>query len=44
MVRVIIYDWLNFKLLRYDVIFFKKRMFGVKFVGWIEVEIDEWLL
>ncbi|HHF8530937.1 TPA: AlpA family phage regulatory protein, partial [Escherichia coli] len=28
---------------RYDSTFPKKRMLGVKSVGWVEAEIDEWL-
>ena len=43
MARATIYDWLNPKSPRYDATFPKKRMLGVKSVGWIEAEIDEWL-
>ncbi|HAX4451988.1 TPA: AlpA family transcriptional regulator [Escherichia coli] len=43
MARATIYDWLNSKSPRYDSTFPKKRMLGVKSVGWVEAEIDEWL-
>lgn len=42
--RATIYDWLNPKSPRYDETFLKKRMLGAKSVGWVESEIDEWLL
>lgn len=42
--RATIYDWLNPKSPRYDKTFPKKRMLGAKSVGWVESEIDEWLL
>ncbi|CAG8947086.1 AlpA family transcriptional regulator [Escherichia coli] len=42
--RATIYDWLNPKSPRYDETFPKKRMLGAKSVGWVESEIDEWLL
>ena len=42
MARATIY-WLNPKSPRYDASFPKKRMLGVKSVGWVESEIDEWL-
>lgn len=42
--RATIYDWLNPKSQRYDPTFPKKRKLGKQSVGWLESEIDEWLL
>lgn len=42
--RTTIYDWLNPKSQRYDPTFPKKRKLGKQSVGWLESEIDEWLL
>ena len=42
--RATIYDWLNPKSPRYDPTFPKKRKLGTQSVGWLESEIDEWLL
>ncbi|WP_435927533.1 AlpA family phage regulatory protein [Dryocola sp. BD613] len=42
--RATIYDWLNPKSPRYDPTFPKKRKLGKQSIGWLESEIDEWLL
>ncbi|MGV4094402.1 AlpA family transcriptional regulator [Citrobacter freundii] len=42
--RATIYDWLNPKSPRYDATFPKQRRLGMQSVGWLESEIDEWLL
>ncbi|OHT22349.1 hypothetical protein A3Q29_11050 [Providencia stuartii] len=42
--RSTIYDWLNPNSKRYDSTFPKPRRLGKQSVGWIEIEIDEWLL
>lgn len=42
--RATIYGWLNPKSQRYDPTFPKKRKLGKQSVGWLESEIDEWLL
>ena len=42
--RSTIYDWLNPKSPRYDDSFPKQRRLGQQSVGWLESEIDEWLL
>ncbi|TGC57581.1 hypothetical protein C9E92_00700 [Salmonella enterica subsp. enterica serovar Wilhelmsburg] len=42
--RATIYDWLNPKSPRYDPTFPRRRLLGKQSVGWIESEIDEWLL
>lgn len=39
-----IYDWVNPKSPRYDETFPKQRQLGSKSVGWLDSEIDEWLL
>ncbi|ELY2641272.1 AlpA family phage regulatory protein [Cronobacter sakazakii] len=42
--RSTIYDWINSKSPRYDPSFPKQRRLGQKSVGWMESELDEWLL
>ncbi|WP_333012665.1 AlpA family transcriptional regulator [Kluyvera sichuanensis] len=42
--RATIYDWLNPKSPRYDATFPKQRRLGMQSVGWLESEIDEWVL
>lgn len=42
--RSTIYDWLNPKSPRYDANFPKQLRLGKQTVGWLESEIDEWLL
>lgn len=42
--RSTIYDWLNPKSPRYDATFPKQRRLGMQSVGWLESELDEWLL
>ncbi|WP_336658336.1 AlpA family phage regulatory protein [Enterobacter asburiae] len=42
--RATIYDWLNPKSPRYDATFPKQRRLGMQSVGWLESEIDLWLL
>lgn len=39
-----IYDWVNPKSPRYDSTFPKQRRLGQQSVGWLESELDEWLL
>lgn len=42
--RSTIYDWLNPKSNRYDATFPKQRRLGQQSVGWLEAELDQWLL
>lgn len=42
--RSTIYDWLNPKSPRYDASFPKQRRLGQQSVGWLEAELDQWLL
>lgn len=42
--RSTIYDWLNPKSDRYDATFPKQRRLGRQSVGWLEAELDQWLL
>lgn len=42
--RSTIYDWLNPKSPRYDATFPKQRRLGQQSVGWLEAELDQWLL
>jgi prophage regulatory protein len=42
--RSTIYDWINPKSPRYDATFPKQRRLGIQSVGWLESELDEWLL
>ncbi|CAA2950618.1 Uncharacterised protein [Enterobacter cloacae] len=42
--RSTIYDWINPKSPRYDATFPKQRRLGMQSVGWLESELDEWLL
>lgn len=39
-----IYDWVNPKSPRYDSTFPRQRRLGRQSVGWLESELDEWLL
>lgn len=41
--RATIYDWLNPKSPRYDATFPRQRRLGAKSVGWLEVELDNWM-
>lgn len=42
--RSTIYDWLDPKSPRYDATFPKQRRLGTQSVGWLESELDDWLL
>lgn len=42
--RSTIYDWINPKSPRYDATFPKQRRLGMQSVGWLEAELDAWLL
>jgi len=42
--RSTIYDWINPKSPRYDATFPRQRRLGKQSVGWLESELDEWLL
>lgn len=42
--RSTIYDWINPKSPRYDATFPKQRRLGMQSVGWLESELDAWLL
>lgn len=42
--RSTIYDWLDPKSPRYDATFPKQRRLGQQSVGWLEAELDQWLL
>ncbi|NHB89834.1 helix-turn-helix transcriptional regulator [Photorhabdus tasmaniensis] len=42
--RSTIYDWLNPKSPRYDETFPKQRRLGRQSVGWLELELNEWLM
>lgn len=42
--RSTIYDWINPKSPRYDNTFPKQRRLGSQSVGWLESEIDIWLM
>ena len=42
--RSTIYDWINPKSPRYDPTFPKQRRLGMQSVGWLESELDAWLL
>lgn len=42
--RSTIYDWLNAKSPRHDPAFPKPYPLGKKSVGWLESELDEWIL
>ncbi|MFM1272652.1 AlpA family phage regulatory protein [Yersinia enterocolitica] len=42
--RSTIYDWINPKSARYDPSFPKQRVMGKQSVGWLESEIDDWIL
>lgn len=42
--RSTIYDWLNPNSKRYDLTFPKQRKLGKQSIGWMEADIDEWLL
>ncbi|MGJ3348241.1 AlpA family phage regulatory protein [Morganella sp. Je.2.23] len=39
-----LYDWRNPKSPRYDPSFPKQRKLGLQTVGWVESELNEWLL
>ena len=42
--RSTIYDWLNAKSPRHDPAFPKPYPLGTQSVGWLESELDEWVL
>lgn len=42
--RSTIYDWINPKSKRYDPTFPKQRKLGKQSVGWLEEDLDNWLL
>ncbi|MDM3562515.1 AlpA family phage regulatory protein [Proteus vulgaris] len=42
--RSTLYDWINPESPRYDPNFPKQRKLGRQSVGWIESELNEWLL
>lgn len=42
--RSTIYDWLNPKSKRYDSTFPKPRRLGKQSIGWLEADLDRWLL
>ncbi|EHP6081073.1 helix-turn-helix transcriptional regulator [Providencia huaxiensis] len=42
--RSTIYDWLNAKSPRHDPAFPKPYSLGKQSVGWLESELDEWIL
>ncbi|EPP6785030.1 helix-turn-helix transcriptional regulator [Escherichia coli] len=42
--RSTIYDWINPKSTRYDRTFPKQRRLGNQSVGWLESEVDQWIL
>ncbi|MGG4627333.1 AlpA family transcriptional regulator [Serratia odorifera] len=42
--RSTIYDWMNPKSTRYDPTFPRPRSLGSQSVGWLEAELDEWIL
>ena len=42
--RSTLYDWINPKSPRYDPSFPKQRKLGQQAVGWVESELNEWLL
>lgn len=42
--RSTIYDWLNPESPRHDATFPKQRQLGQQSVGWMEAELDEWVL
>lgn len=42
--RSTLYDWINPKSPRYDPTFPKQKRLGRQSVGWIESEVNDWLL
>lgn len=42
--RSTIYDWLNPRSPRYDETFPKQRRLGRQSVGWLESDLNEWLM
>ncbi|HAT2606108.1 AlpA family phage regulatory protein [Enterobacter chengduensis] len=42
--RSTIYDWLDPTSPRYDATFPKQRRLGQQSVGWIETDVDQWIL
>ncbi|AYM91576.1 AlpA family phage regulatory protein [Serratia sp. 3ACOL1] len=42
--RSTIYDWMNPKSPRFDSTFPRPRSLGSQSVGWLEAELDEWIL
>lgn len=42
--RSTLYDWMNERSSRYDPTFPKRVRIGMKSVGWLESEVDRWIL
>ncbi len=42
--RSTLYDWMNPKSPRYDPTFPKQKRLGRQSVGWVESEVNDWLL
>ncbi|EJD6042841.1 MULTISPECIES: helix-turn-helix transcriptional regulator [Providencia] len=42
--RSTLYDWINPKSPRYDPTFPKQKRLGRQSVGWVESEVNDWLL
>jgi len=42
--RSTIYDWINPKSPRYDPTFPTQKVLGKQSVGWLESELDDWIL
>ncbi|WP_071784496.1 helix-turn-helix transcriptional regulator [Serratia fonticola] len=42
--RATIYDWINPKSPRFDPTFPRQILLGKKSVGWLESDLDQWLL
>lgn len=42
--RSTLYDWMNERSPRYDPSFPKRVRLGLKSVGWLENDVDQWIL
>ncbi|HDO1376246.1 helix-turn-helix transcriptional regulator [Aeromonas veronii] len=42
--RSTLYDWMNERSPRHDPTFPKRVKIGIKSVGWLEDEVDSWIL
>ncbi|MDQ1885325.1 AlpA family phage regulatory protein [Aeromonas salmonicida] len=42
--RSTLYDWMNERSPRHDPTFPKRVKIGIKSVGWLENEVDSWIL